>query len=154
MTNRILLTVCFSLVFHLSCTDAYDHPIPSYPVYLLLDLTFEDKELKAPGSYREYTVRDINPGLGERVGFGGILVVHTTMLNEYRAFDRACPHEAQSGVTVEVDGEGLNAVCPRCGTKYEVIVGLATGAPVEGVSRYGLRSYGITLSGSRLIVKN
>jgi nitrite reductase/ring-hydroxylating ferredoxin subunit len=150
--KRITLIICCLFAFHFSCTDKYDNPIPSFPVYLYLDLTFEDKALKAVGSYKEYTGQNINPGIGERIGFGGILVVHT-MLDEYKAFDRACPYEAQSNITVEVDDDGLHAVCPKCGTKYDVI-GFGTGTPSEGVSKYMLRPYNTTLNGSKLIVKN
>jgi nitrite reductase/ring-hydroxylating ferredoxin subunit len=150
--KRILFTVCCLFTSILSCTDEYENPIPSLPVYLYLDLTFEDKELKVPGSYKEYTIQNINPELGERAGFSGVIVVHT-MLNEYKAFDRACPHETQPGITVAIDSETLNAVCPKCGTKYYVI-GFGTGAPGEGVSKHGLRPYTTNLSGSKLIVKN
>jgi nitrite reductase/ring-hydroxylating ferredoxin subunit len=150
--KRITLIVCYLLASHLSCTDKYDNPIPSLPVYLYLDLTFEDKELKTIGSYKEYTGQNINPGLGERTGFGGILVVHT-MLDEYKAFDRTCPHEVQSDITVEVDTESLNAICPKCGTKYDVIM-FGTGTPSEGASKHGLRPYHTTQNGNKLIVKN
>jgi nitrite reductase/ring-hydroxylating ferredoxin subunit len=118
---------------------------------LSLDITFEDKELRAIPSYKEYTDKSINPGLGERRGFGGVLVVHT-VLNEYKAFDRACPYEAQPGITVEVDNEILYATCPKCGSKYEI--GFGTGAPSDGVSKYGLRPYNTALTGNKLIVSN
>ena len=114
--KRILMFCCI-LLSHLSCTDEYDNPIPVAPVYLNLDLTFKDKELKAVPSYKEYTDKNINLTLGERRGYGGVLVVHT-MLGEYKAFDRSCPNEVQAGITVEVDSEVLYATCPKCGSKY------------------------------------
>jgi hypothetical protein len=149
--KRIFIICSLLLLSHFSCTDEYDNPIPSFPVYLNLDLTFEDKELKAIPSCKAYTDRDINPALGERTGFGGVLVIHT-VLGEYKAFDRACPYEVQAGVTVEVDDAVLYAVCPRCGSKYEI--GFGTGSRSEGVTTHGLRPYGTALSGSKLIVKN
>jgi nitrite reductase/ring-hydroxylating ferredoxin subunit len=146
-----ILFICCLLISHLTCTDEYENPIPSFPVYLYLDLTFEDKELKAIGSYKEYTDKNINHESGKRSGFGGILVVHT-MLDEFKAFDRACPFEVQPDITVEVDEEVLYAICPKCGSKYDI--GFGTGALVQGVSKYGLRPYNTTPSGARLIVKN
>ncbi|MDR1381256.1 MAG: (2Fe-2S)-binding protein [Tannerella sp.] len=148
--RRIILVCCLFLSYF-SCTDEYDNPIPSFPVYLFLDLTFEDKELKTIPSCKEYTDRNINPGLGERRGFGGVLVVHT-VLNEYKAFDRSCPYEAQPGTVVEVDGEILYATCPKCGSKYEI--GFGTGTPVEGPGKHGLRPYNTAQTGSKLIVRN
>ncbi|MDR1524569.1 MAG: (2Fe-2S)-binding protein [Tannerella sp.] len=148
--KRILL-ICCLLISYLSCTDEYKNPIPLLPVYLYLDLTFEDKELKAIGSYKEYTDKNINHELGERCGFGGVLVVHT-MLDEFKAFDRTCPFEVQPNITVEVDREVLYAVCPKCGSKYDL--GFGTGGLNKGVSKHGLRPYNTTLSGNKLIVKN
>jgi hypothetical protein len=148
--KRIFIICCIFLS-HLSCTDEYDNPIPLAPVYLNLDLTFEDRALKAIPSCKTYTDKNINPALGERRGFGGILVVHT-LLDEYKAFDRACPYEAQAGITVEVDEALLYAVCPQCGSKYEI--GFGTGSLSEGTGRYGLRPYTAILSGSKLIIKN
>ena len=146
--RRILITCCI-LTFALSC-DVKRNPIPDAPVYLNLDLTFEDKELKAIPSYKEYTAKNINIALGERAGFGGILVVHN-MLGEYKAFDRACPYEINAGITVEVDNEVLYAVCPKCGTTYEI--GIGSGVP-NGSSKHHLRQYSVTLNGNKLIVSN
>lgn len=146
--KRIII-ICCILIAVFSCKTE-ENPIPLYAVYLSLDLTFEDKELKAVPSYKEYTSKNINVALGERIGYGGVLVVHT-MLDEFKAFDRACPYEVNASVTVEVDDEILYAVCPKCSTKYDI--GFGTGA-ANGVSKHGLRQYNTILNGSKLIVKN
>lgn len=146
--KRILI-ICCILISVFACKTE-ENPIPLYAVYLNLDLTYEDKELKGVPSYKEYTTKNINASLGERVGYGGVLVIHT-MLDEYKAFDRACPYEVNSNTTVEVDDDMLYAVCPKCSTKYEI--GFGTGASI-GVSKHGLRQYNTVLSGSKLIVKN
>jgi hypothetical protein len=119
---------------------------------LYLDLTFEDKDLKAPGSYKEYTNKNINYELGKRGGFGGVLVVHT-MLDGFKAFDRACPYEAQANTVVEIDEDVRFATCPKCGSKYEIGV-TGTGVRQEGVTTYGLRRYNTVLNGSILIIRN
>ena len=144
-----ILFVCGILLFAFSC-KVEENPIPITAVYLNLDLTFEDKELKATPSYKEFTIKNINVGIGERAGYGGVLVVHD-MLGQYKAFDRACPYEASQSVTVVVDDDVLYAVCPKCGTKYEI--GVANGVP-NGTSKHNLRQYSVILSGSKLIVKN
>ena len=144
-----LLIICSILIISFSC-KVEENPVPMYSVYLNLDLTFEDKELKAIPSYKEYTQKNINITLGERIGYGGILVVHN-MLGEYKAFDRTCPYEANSSVTVEVDNEVLYAVCPKCGSKYEI--GTSSGT-TSGPSKHGLRQYSVALNGNKLIVRN
>jgi hypothetical protein len=146
--RHLLLFFFFSFI-SFSCKDEVN-PIPSNRVYLKLDLTFEDKELKAIPSYKEFTIKDINIVQGESIGFGGVLVVHN-MLGEYKAFDRACTYEVNSNTTVVVDEEVLYAECPVCGTKYEI--GIGNGAP-NGKSRYNLKQYNTTLNGSTLIVHN
>ena len=146
---RRIFIICCILISALSC-NVEKNPIPIVAVYLNLDLMFEDKELKAIPSYKEYTAKNINAEIGERAGYGGILVVHD-MLGQYKAFDRTCPYEVSSSVTVEVDDDVLYAVCPKCGTKYEI--GIANGVP-SGSSRHNLLQYSVILSGNKLIVKN
>ena len=144
-----LSIICCILILTFSC-GIERNPIPDAPVYLNLDLSNKDKELRVIPSYKEYTARDINFAIGERAGFGGVLVVHN-MLDEYKAFDRTCPYEINAGITVEVDNEVLYAVCPKCGTTYEI--GIGAGIP-NGQSKHGLRQYNVTLNGNRLIVGN
>ena len=145
---RRISIICCILLFALSC-GFEKNPIPYAPVNLNLDLTFKDKELRTSGSYKEYTSKNINISL-ERAGYGGILVVHN-YLNEYRAFDRTCPYEVNPGITVEVDSVVRYAVCPKCGTKYEI--GMSAGVP-DGLSRHGLLEYSVIKNGNTLIVKN
>jgi nitrite reductase/ring-hydroxylating ferredoxin subunit len=118
-------------------------------VYLELDVSTKDRELKPYPSYKEYTSTNINPAK-ERIGFGGVLVVHT-ITGAYVAFDRACPYEANSTVTIQVDEDVLNAICPRCGTVYDIAT--FPGAP-NGKSEHYLRQYSVTENGSRLFVRN
>ena len=145
---RRILTICCILMLTFSC-GIEENPIPSVPVYLNLDLNLEDKELRPIPSYKEYGSRNINPGIGERAGFGGVLVVHN-VFDEFKAFDRTCPYEATPSITVEVDNEVLYAVCPKCGTKYDIA---GSGAP-NGSSKHYLRQYSVTINGNRLIVRN
>ena len=147
---KYFLSLCCLMYIFTSCTKVEDNPIPNYRVYLNLDLTFEDKDLKAIPSYKEYSVKDINVIQGESVGYGGVLVVHN-MLGEYQAFDRACPYEVRSNVLVEVDNEILYAVCPVCGTKFDI--GTGNGSP-NGASKFYLLRRNVTQSGTKLIVSN
>jgi nitrite reductase/ring-hydroxylating ferredoxin subunit len=94
-------------------------------------------------------LKDVNPNI-ERVGFGGVLVVHA-LDDQFHAFDLACPYEVNQGVRVAADENNLFAICPKCGTKYDIAFG--SGAP-DGVSKYYLKRYTVTGSGTQLTVTN
>jgi hypothetical protein len=85
-------------------------------VYLRLDLINRDQILRGTPSYKTFTRSgvDYNPQQNERIGIGGLLVVRTP-LGEYCAFDLACPNESNPNrdTIVEVDRDGINAVCPK-----------------------------------------
>ncbi|MBD5234265.1 MAG: hypothetical protein HDS65_08835 [Bacteroidales bacterium] len=88
-------------------------------------------------------------------GFGGVLLV-CDVLGNPQAFDLACPVECRQNVrvAVKVDDEHL-AVCPECGSKYNVFS--LMGHPVSGEAArkgYALRRYrvGPGLGGDYMVV--
>ncbi len=142
--KRIFIVFCI-LTLAFSCTKEYDNPIPSYPVYIEVDFqTPRDKALKGTPSFCVYTPQ--NKKARESIGFGGVLVVNT-IFNEYKAFDLSCPNEASRSVCVEVQ-EDLSAVCPTCGSKFQVILDSSSGLCFEGVSKHPLRPYYVAKNGS------
>ena len=134
--------------------------IPENPVYgsvfLRLDLQNRDKALRGVPSYKTYSLSkpgiDYNPQQNERIGLGGLLVVRTPF-DTWSAFDLACPNEQtpNRNTIVEVDQDGINAVCTHCGTKYQIMDG--TGIAFEG-KKFGLRSYNVAVSGYTGVVTN
>lgn len=69
------------------------------------------------------------------VGFGGVLLIggmdpFTGDSSTPLAYDLACPVECKPGVRVRIEGEQCYAVCPECGSKYDVT--MQGGAPVSG----------------------
>jgi len=140
--------LCFFLLFLMvmACEKIPENPINA-SVYLRLDLNGRDKDLRGIASFRVYSLS--KPGVDynlliERIGLGGLLVVHTTF-DTWSAFDLACPNEQipSNNKIVEVDKDGMYAICPHCGTKYDVING--TGIAVEG-KRFGLKSYSVAMN--------
>jgi hypothetical protein len=110
------LLVCLLALLLNACGKAHISSIPDRPVYLELDLTFEDKDLLPVSAYKIYTSKNIHLEV-ERVGFGGVLVYHgisASGSDAYYAFDAACPYKVNSSVTLEVDDDHLYAVCPQC----------------------------------------
>lgn len=102
-------------------------------------------------AYKEYILGKTS-GLGatERTGLGGVLVYHS--VDGYFAYDLSCPNETQASVRVEMDENGINAVCPKCGSTYNVFEGY--GSLVEGPATRGLKQYQTALSGTKLYVTN
>lgn len=149
---RRFFTTCFILILFFACTDDYDNPIPSYPVYIEVDFqTPRDKDLKGTPSFCVYTPK--NKKARESIGFGGVLVVNT-IYNEYKAFDLSCPNETNRNVIVEVQDD-LNAVCPTCGSKFEVILNSSSGICIGGATKYSLRSYYVIRNGNNgMYVRN
>lgn len=141
--------ICLSILFF-SCAKSLD-PIGNYSVYLHLDMSFEDKELRSVPSSKQYTLKNINTNT-ERVGFGGVLVVHSVD-DQYYAFDLSCPYESRRDVLIAPDATVLTATCAQCGTVYDIGVG-GTGAP-NGIGTYYLKKYYVNRVGnSELTVTN
>jgi nitrite reductase/ring-hydroxylating ferredoxin subunit len=149
-----LLIYLFAFLSAGACDKTYVSSIPDYLVYLELDLSFEDNALVAVQGYRIYTQENINSAI-ESAGFGGVLVYHgisSAGADAYYAFDAACPVEASRSVTIEIDSTGVQAVCPKCQSRYELFYGL--GAPVSGPGKEQLRRYNVTVSGNKVYVRN
>ena len=133
--------------------------IPENPVYGEVLFSFylqdRDKVLRGVNEYKTF-IPGINyfPKIGEKLGLGGLLVVHTPFIDkdEFCAFDLACPNELNPNrnTIVEVDKDGINAICPKCGTKYQIFDGF--GLALNG--KYGLRMYHVSLNGSTGVVTN
>lgn len=141
----------------LACSDTIEMRIPVRPVNLELDLTYQDKALNAIQGWKIYRQKDVDQA-GEYTGFGGVLVYHglnTSGGDSFYAFDAACPYEASSSVTIEVDESAIYGICPKCGSKFELLNGI--GNPVEGPAaqeRFQLKQYQTERSGNIIRVYN
>ena len=72
-------------------------------------------------------------------GYGGILLIGN-LYGFPMAYDLSCPYEAKPDIRVEIDDRTHDAVCPKCGSVYDVFGG--DGRPTGGPSaEYG---YGMT----------
>lgn len=91
-------------------------------------------------------------------GFGGVLLFMgqdmTTLTPSPQAFDLACPVEHNADVTVSIDPTTLDAVCSKCDSRYDVLIG--AGGPKSGMAvtrKVGLNIYKVrpTTSGGYII---
>ena len=91
-------------------------------------------------------------------GFGGVLLFMGQDMQSGGAvplaFDMACPVEHNAEVTVTIDDNTLDAVCTKCGSHYDVLLG--GGGPRSGTAidrKVGLNPYKVrpTSSGGYII---
>ena len=115
-----------SLVLLLFGCSYEDTRIPYVSVSLRLNVDTNDRVLKDQLGYKRYVntpdtkIPSSYPfSISDLTGYGGILVAHGLDGNLH-AFDLSCPVEAMVGVRINVVDEGLNAECPKCGSKYEI----------------------------------
>lgn len=99
------------------------------------------KALRQPSGFA-YTERSAT-------GFGGVLLIggmdpFQGVSDVPLAYDLSCPVECSPSVRVAIDPSTLEAVCPDCGSHYDVL--MSGGAPVSGPAltgnhKYALRRY-------------
>lgn len=155
---KYLLTaaaIC-TLLATTACNTIDDDRLPTYPVMLSLvpegvwstygpsgigDFRYFIKEEQQPRNF-PYTDRTYT-------GVAGILLVKgidpfTTEADVPLAYDLCCPVERRADTRVQMQGGGAlpEAVCPVCGSHYDVIE--RGGAPKSGpalAEKYGLKMY-------------
>lgn len=103
------------------------------------------------GSYR-YFIRPLLQPSGfpytaaSYTGYGGILLISgmdpfTNDTDAAMAYDMSCPVECQPETRVYIDTDTYQAVCPACGSCYDVA--MAGGAPTAGIALTGTHKYGL-----------
>lgn len=139
------------LSLFLSCTKAENDWFPNYPVYLELDLAYEDKDLKAPMAYKNFIYGQTS-GLSavERTGLGGVMVYNG--YNGYYAFDLSCPYEKKASIRVEVDENHIKAVCLECGSEFGIYEN--AGAVLKGPATQGMKRYNVGMNGNKIYISN
>ncbi len=83
-------------------------------------------------------------------GYQGILVYRKS-LNEFMAYERACPYDwEKTNARIVVDTSAVTATCPVCKSRYILL----DGTPVSGPSRYPLKQYQASYDGNLLYIFN
>ena len=146
--------LCVSLFS--GCHEVDDERIPRMPVSINITGAgmWNTYGVAGTGLSRDFILREgIPEGFpytqGSATGFGGVLLIggmdpFTSEPNVPLAYDLACPVERKSSVRVYIDAGNLDAVCPECGSHYNVVTG--GGSPVSGIAltgktKYALRRY-------------
>lgn len=162
--SRVLyiIGVVLSLFMAQSCTKISDDQIPSYPVMLNLSTAgyWQTYGVSSPGLYRTFIKSERIPSnypynANIYTGFGGVLLVGDIYTGEPVAYDLACPVERRADVRISVDESSYEAVCPKCGSHYDVMSGWGT--PLSGkalTQKVGLSRYSVVKTGSGYNVVN
>jgi nitrite reductase/ring-hydroxylating ferredoxin subunit len=70
--------------------------------------------------------------------------------DEFYAYDRTCPHDyVVNGLSVKVNVDFTEAICPRCSTHYALS---AFGTPTSGPGKYPLKNYKTSYDGGRFVL--
>ena len=146
MTQRrnpiLLFFICFFLLFsHINCKKKESqNQIPVVAVNISLN----------PNSTEYIRLNPVNGWETITGGYRGIIVSRRSV-NEFTAFERACPYDWNLTTSrLVVDASGTTATCPNCKSKYI----LTDGTPFDGPSQYPLKQYQTTYDGNLLYIFN
>jgi len=145
--NTKLLTFCIfciSAIFLCTCRNVDDDVVPDVEVRIRIN-TLNARYIDLQNNYGCVVIEN------EGYKRNGILVIHT-LGNEYKAYDCTCTYELSDTAAVEPDEFSIGgAVCPVCGSKFELI---NCGMPTSGKARHSLKSYRTSFSDDKLIIRN
>lgn len=152
--KRFLLSILPAVALMLSsCHQLDDDRIPFMPVNISLENQglWNSYGVTAYGNYNIFILNDRIPkgfpySYNSYTGYGGVLLIcgQNPFTGDMgpMAYDLSCPVERMPDIRVYIDDETWDAICPVCGSHYNVVEG--NGAPTEGpaqIQRYALRPY-------------
>ena len=152
MIKKTLLLIMLLGVFA-SCNHIDNKVLPSYTVRIDLGTygVWNTYGVTGVGDYRIFSREKQLPAsfpynANTFTGFGGVLLIMglDTSTGSYAplAFDAACPVERRPEYTLTVDPTTFDAICPKCGSHYNVLNG--AGGPLSGTAlsqKVGLQPY-------------
>lgn len=135
------------------CNEVNYTRVPNYAVNIDLDNTglWETYGVSGYGSSRNFILEEGEPKgfpykSGSRTGYGGVLLIEgqNSFSGDVQplAYDLSCPVERLPDVRVYVNPGNYEAICPKCGSHYNVVE--AGGNAVAGEALdygYGLRRH-------------
>jgi nitrite reductase/ring-hydroxylating ferredoxin subunit len=104
----------------------------------------------SPNSTEYVELNPVNGWVYLTGGYRGI-IVYRRSLNEFVAFERACPYDWNANNTrIMVDTSGITAQCPTCKSKFILL----DGSTYSGPSGYPLKQYQTSYDGNMLYIFN
>ena len=148
------LAAIIMLVAANGCEHIDNKAIPNYTVRIDLSnyAMWNTYGVNGMGDYRIFDREKNIPSnfpynMNTFTGYGGVLLMMG--IDAPMAYDLACPVEASQNITLSINATNLEAVCPKCGSRYNPLTG--AGGPLSGVAinnKVGMRQYRVFPSGS------
>lgn len=141
-----VLTFCIlaTAAAFVSCVNPDDDVVPWTEVKVRIN-TLDAKYID---------LQDINGRvIVKNEGYGGNgIIVYRASESIFNAFDCTCTYEVSDTCAVILDeGNIAGAVCPVCGSKYELV---NCGMPTSGKARHSLKSYRVSYNEPYLRIFN
>ena len=156
LTRSFCLTLALMLLAS-SCENRKNDVIPDTYVDFTMDISGDILFSSLAGIGNSVIVNSQTNNWGYRAaGYdnNGIIIYRASLdyQPEFYAYDRTCPHDyAENDLSVKVNVDFMEAICPQCSTRYSLQVG---GTPVSGPGRYPLKNYKTSFDGRFLRVWN
>jgi len=132
-----MLSAC--LIFTNSCSKE-QQSIPDVYVNFMVN----------PSSAQYSSLNPIGGWVYVTGGYRGILLYHLS-LDEFLAYDRACPYDYQKATAqVHMESSGITVMDSTCGSKFIIL----DGSPFAGPAKNSLKQYRTNYEGGQLYVFN
>ncbi len=155
LTGITLLFICLTVFCLTGCETVDDERIPNLAVSINVGdaALWNTYGVAGFGSSRRFVLAQglrlptgFPYNMQSATGFGGVLLINgmdpfTASTDVALAYDLACPVECKPDVRVEIQGDLYEAVCPVCGSRYDVT--MQGGAPLSGPAATGKHKYGL-----------
>jgi nitrite reductase/ring-hydroxylating ferredoxin subunit len=142
----ILLVISFN-----SCNKKKNDVIPYS--YVDFTLNLNDPEFVNLGSTFGSAIINSNTNNWRYSGgYDGNGIIIFNGVDQFYAYDRTCPYDfVINGLSVKINVDFTEAVCPKCSTKYSLS---ANGTPISGAGKYPLKNYKVISYGNSITVTN
>lgn len=154
------ITALLTLMMASSCDHIDNKAVPRFTVRIDLGgyAMWNTYGVNGMGDYRIFNREKGLPSnfpynVNTFTGYGGVLLMMG--IDAPMAYDLSCPVEASHEIILSIDNDNFEAVCPRCGSRYNPLTG--AGGPVSGVAinnKVGMRIYHVTPSNGGYFISN
>lgn len=160
--NRIFCAFFALLVLGLGsgCDKIDNKTVPSFTVRIDLGsiALWNTYGVTGMGEYRIFSREKQLPSnfpynVNTYTGYGGVLLMMG--IEAPMAYDLSCPVEVSRDVILTINPENYDAVCPRCGSRFNPLTG--AGGPLSGVAinnKVGMRQYRVLPSNGGYVITN
>ena len=163
MTSNKFFKALFAMIVLLTAT-ACEHidnkAVPSFTVRIDLGnyALWNTYGVSGMGDYRIFNRNKNLPAnfpysVNTFTGYGGVLLMMG--MDGPMAYDLSCPVEAGMDITLSIDPENFEAVCAKCNSRYDPLMG--AGGPIRGVAinnKVGMRQYRVLPSAGGYVITN